>query len=70
MMVSTSVLADAVLRTNSDAIVASDKTGIIRFGMLERSASSAMRAVMRSTSQNEVRRSVENEYEAPLARQA
>jgi PAS domain S-box-containing protein len=31
MMVSPSVLADAVLRTNSDAIVAADKDGIIRF---------------------------------------
>ena len=31
MMVSPSVLADAVLRTNSDAIVATDKDGIIRF---------------------------------------
>jgi PAS domain S-box-containing protein len=30
-MISPSVLADAVLRTNSDAIVASDKDGIIRF---------------------------------------
>jgi PAS domain S-box-containing protein len=30
-MISTSVLADAVLRTNSDAIVASDKDGIIKF---------------------------------------
>lgn len=31
MMISPSVLADAVLRTNSDAIVAADKDGIIRF---------------------------------------
>ena len=31
MMISPSVLADAVLHTNSDAIVASDKDGIIRF---------------------------------------
>jgi PAS domain S-box-containing protein len=31
MMISPSVLADAVLRTNADAIVASDKDGIIRF---------------------------------------
>ena len=30
-MISPSVLADAVLRTNSDAIVAADKDGIIRF---------------------------------------
>ena len=30
-MISPSALADAVLRTNSDAIVASDKDGIIRF---------------------------------------
>lgn len=30
-MISPSVLADALLRTNSDAIVASDKDGIIRF---------------------------------------
>jgi hypothetical protein len=31
MMISPSVLADAVLCTISDAIVASDKDGIIRF---------------------------------------
>lgn len=31
MTISPSVLADAVLRTNSDAIVASDKDGIIKF---------------------------------------
>jgi PAS domain S-box-containing protein len=31
MMISPSVLAEAVLRTNSDAIVAADKDGIIRF---------------------------------------
>ena len=31
MMIAPSVLADAVLRTNSDAIVAADKDGIIRF---------------------------------------
>ena len=31
VMISPSVLADAVLHTNSDAIVASDKDGIIRF---------------------------------------
>jgi PAS domain S-box-containing protein len=31
MLISHSVLADAVLHTNSDAIVASDKDGIIRF---------------------------------------
>ena len=31
MMISPSVLADAVLRTSSDAIVAADKDGIIRF---------------------------------------
>jgi PAS domain S-box-containing protein len=31
MMISPSVLADAVLRTNSDAIVAADKDGVIRF---------------------------------------
>jgi PAS domain S-box-containing protein len=31
MMIPPSVLADAVLRTNSDAIVASDKDGIIQF---------------------------------------
>ena len=31
MLISPSVLADAVLRTSSDAIVASDKDGIIQF---------------------------------------
>jgi PAS domain S-box-containing protein len=31
MTISPSVLADAVLRTNSDAIVAADKDGIIKF---------------------------------------
>ena len=31
MMISPSVLADAVLRTTSDAIVAADKDGVIRF---------------------------------------
>ena len=31
MLISSSVLADAVLRTDSDAIVASDKDGIIQF---------------------------------------
>ena len=46
MLISPSVLADAVLHTSSDAIVASDKDGIIQFWNAGASASSATRAAM------------------------